>query len=93
MLLSVPNVGHHSVVRDLLAGRWDYLPMGLLCYTHYRFFCRSTLEDWLGRCGFDRFDIEPQTTEVPDEIRELATQFPIDLENLGCRGFYVVVHL
>ncbi len=93
MLLSVPNVGHHSVVRDLLAGRWDYLPMGLLCYTHYRFFCRSTLEDWLGRCGLDRFDIEPQTTEVPDEIRELATQFPIDLENLGCRGFYVVVHL
>ncbi len=93
MLLSVPNVGHHSVVRDLLAGRWDYLPVGLLCYTHYRFFCRSTLEDWLGRCGFDRFDIEPQRTEIPDEISALAERFPIDLENLGCKGFYVVVHL
>jgi SAM-dependent methyltransferase len=93
MLLSVPNVGHHSVVRDLLAGRWDYLPVGLLCYTHYRFFCRSTLVDWLGRCGFDRFEIEPQRTEIPDEIRALADRVPIDLESLGCSGFYVVVHL
>jgi len=93
MLLSVPNVGHHSVVRDLLAGRWDYLPVGLLCYTHYRFFCRSTLEDWLGRCGFDRFDIEPQRTEIPDEVRALADRFPIDLESLGASGFYVVVQL
>lgn len=92
IVLSVPNVGHHSVVRDLLAGRWDYLPVGLLCYTHYRFFCRSTLEDWLGRCGFDRFDIVPQPTEVPDEIRALADRLPVDLESLGCRGFYVVVH-
>lgn len=93
MLLSVPNVGHHSVVRDLLAGRWDYVPVGLLCYTHYRFFCRSTLEDWLGRCGFDRFEIEPQRTEIPDEIAALADRLPIDLASLGCSGFYVVVHL
>ena len=93
MLLSVPNVGHYSVVRDLLEGRWDYLPVGLLCYTHYRFFSRKTLEDWLGRCGFDRFDIEPQRTEVPDEIMRIADHLPLDLESLGSQGFYVVVHL
>lgn len=93
MLFSVPNVGHWSVVRDLLAGRWDYLPVGLLCYTHYRFFTRRTLEDWLGRCGFETFTIEPQTTEVPEEIRRLADRLPVDLESLGCQGFYVVVSI
>ena len=45
LVLSVPNVGHWAVVEDLLAGRWDYLPIGLLCYTHYRFFTRRTLAD------------------------------------------------
>lgn len=93
MLFSVPNVGHYSVVRDLLAGRWDYLPVGLLCYTHYRFFTRRTLEDWLGRCGFETFRIEPQRTEVPDEIRHLADRLPVDLESLGCQGFYVLVSI
>jgi hypothetical protein len=29
-VLTVPNVGHHAIVEDLLAGRWDYLPVGLL---------------------------------------------------------------
>ena len=40
VVLSVPNVGHWSVVADLLAGRWDYLPAGLVCVTHLRF-CAS----------------------------------------------------
>ncbi|MCP4895820.1 MAG: class I SAM-dependent methyltransferase [bacterium] len=93
MVLSIPNVGHYSVVRDLLAGRWDYLPVGLLCYTHFRFFCRTTLEDWLGRCGFDDFEIQPQNTELPEEIKCLADHITIDLENLSCLGFYVIVNL
>jgi SAM-dependent methyltransferase len=93
LLLSVPNVGHYSVVSDLMAGRWDYLPVGLLCYTHYRFFCRRTLEDWLGRCGFDRFEIEPQRTELPDDMAALADARKVDLESLSTQGFYVVVNL
>ncbi len=93
LLLSVPNVGHYSVVRDLLAGRWDYLPVGILCYTHYRFFCRTTLEDWLRRCGFENFQIEPQRTEVPDAITRLADLLPMDLESLGCKGYFVLISL
>ena len=45
-IFSIPNVGHYSIVEDLIAGRWDYLPIGLLCYTHFRFFTRHTLADW-----------------------------------------------
>lgn len=90
LVLSVPNVGHWAVVDDLLAGRWDYLPIGLLCYTHYRFFTRRTLADWLARAGFSRVEIVPQTTELPARFSDLPTPFAIDRESLATKGFYVV---
>lgn len=93
LVLSVPNVGHYSVVEDLLAGRWDYLPIGLLCYTHFRFFTRRTLEDWLTRCGFPRFRLVPQDTELPDRWRppsEGLNGLEVDEESLRTKGFYVV---
>jgi SAM-dependent methyltransferase len=91
ILLSVPNVGHHSVVLDLLAGRWDYLPIGLLCYTHYRFFTRATLESWLWRCGFRRFELVAQRTEMPAEVVELPPAYGADLASLATKGFWVVI--
>ena len=91
IVLSVPNVGHYSVVEDLLAGRWDYLPIGLLCYTHFRFFTRATLASWLERLGFSRFEIVAQTTELPERFAGAADRFEVDLESLRTQGFYVVV--
>jgi SAM-dependent methyltransferase len=93
ILLSVPNVGHYSVVRDLLAGRWDYLPIGLLCFTHYRFFTRATLENWFRRAGFSKVQLEPQTTELPAGFETLAAAsgFDVDLESLSTKGFYAVL--
>lgn len=90
LLLSVPNVGHYSVVSDLLAGRWDYLPIGLLCYTHYRFFTRRTLEDWLRRIGLHRFTLVPQHTEPPP-ISFAAPGLAVDDESLRTKGFYVLI--
>ena len=90
-ILSIPNVGHYSIVEDLIAGRWDYLPIGLLCYTHYRFFTRRTLADWLRRSGIDRFEIVPQTTELPDRVRNLADRLETDPESLSTKGFYVLI--
>jgi len=90
LVLSVPNVGHWAVVEDLLAGRWDYLPIGLLCYTHYRFFTRRTLADWLARAGFERCEIVAQKTELPDRMAALAATLEIDRDSLATKGFYVV---
>lgn len=90
-ILSIPNVGHYSIVEDLIAGRWDYLPIGLLCYTHYRFFTRRTLADWLRRAGIERFEIVPQRTELPDRFRDLADRFETDPESLSTKGFYVLI--
>lgn len=43
MIVSLPNVGHYSVVLPLLfQGRWDYQDAGLLDRTHLRFFTRRT---------------------------------------------------
>ncbi|HEV7672153.1 MAG TPA: class I SAM-dependent methyltransferase [Thermoanaerobaculia bacterium] len=96
IVLSIPNVGHWSVVEDLLAGRWDYLPIGLLCYTHYRFFTQKTLDDWLRRAGWTRFTIHPQTTELPDRFDRLAETgaplgFALDRLSLSTKGFYAVL--
>lgn len=90
-ILSIPNVGHYSIVEDLIAGRWDYLPIGLLCYTHYRFFTRKTLADWLRRAGIERFELVPQKTEPPSWIGDLPGRFEIDPESLSTKGFYVLI--
>lgn len=91
-LFSIPNVGHYSVIEDLIAGRWDYLPIGLLCYTHFRFFTRQTLADWLRRSGIERFELIPQKTELPECPERFTAHFETDLESLSTKGFYVVVH-
>jgi SAM-dependent methyltransferase len=95
ILMSVPNVGHYSIVRDLLAGRWDYLPIGLLCFTHYRFFTRATLESWFRRLGFSRIRLQPQLTELPPEFSRLAAAggFDVDLESLRTKGFYAMLQV
>jgi SAM-dependent methyltransferase len=52
LVASVPNVGHHTVVRGLLAGDWTYESAGLLDHTHLRFFTRRSFGELLARCGF-----------------------------------------
>ncbi len=91
MVFSVPNVGHYSVVEDLIAGRWDYVPMGLLCATHVRFFTRRTLEDTLEAGGFDRYRIDAQKTPVPRRIDALPGAMAPDRESLATAGFYVSI--
>jgi SAM-dependent methyltransferase len=90
-IFSIPNVGHYSVVEDLIAGRWDYLPVGLLCYTHYRFFTERTLRDWLERAGIARYELVPQRTEPPPQPERFTECFDADLDSLATKGFYVLV--
>jgi SAM-dependent methyltransferase len=92
-VLSVPNVGHHAIVEDLMAGRWDYLPVGLLCSTHYRFFTRRTLEDTLRAAGLTDFEIVAQRSEEPDWLDELPVGLEVDAESLSTTGYYVVIRV
>lgn len=49
---SVPNIGHWTIVRSLLEGNFEYIPFGLLCVGHLRFFTEKTLIDSLQDAGF-----------------------------------------
>lgn len=93
IVLSTPNVGHFAVVEDLLAGRWDYIPGGVLCSTHIRFFTRPTLEDLLAGCGFKRFAIHPQKTGLPASVAAFARDRGGDLESLAANAFIVTIDL
>jgi len=95
LLLSVPNVGHGAVVEDLIAGRFDYLPVGLLCYTHYRFFTRAALERWFERCGFSRVEIVPQPLAPPAGLVERleAAGLEVDRASLATGGFFVLARI
>jgi len=95
LLLSVPNVGHGAVVEDLIAGRFDYLPVGLLCYTHYRFFTRSALERWLERAGYSRVEIVAQPLDPPAGLadRLAAAGLEVDRASLATGGFFVLARI
>jgi 2-polyprenyl-3-methyl-5-hydroxy-6-metoxy-1,4-benzoquinol methylase len=58
LVASIPNVGHWSVIADLLEGRWDYAPVGIHCITHLRFFTRHGIEALLEQAGFEIDAIE-----------------------------------
>ena len=61
VIASVPNLGHWSVLADLLEGRFEYIPYSILSGTHVRFFTRRTLADLFEACGYQVGRIETVT--------------------------------
>ncbi len=57
---SVPNNGHWSIVKQLAQGDFEYIPVGLLCISHIRFFTESTLINSLKDAGFQIDYLERQ---------------------------------
>lgn len=52
LVISIPNVGHNSVLASLIGGRFPYQSRGLLDRTHLRFFTRYDFEKVLLESGF-----------------------------------------
>ncbi len=95
LVLSVPNVGHWSIVEDLLAGRWDYVPAGILCNTHLRFFAEQSLRDLLESNGYNIVVIAGLSTKIPERLlhglKALAESgLKVDEGSLARTTFYVV---
>lgn len=66
VVISVPNVAHVSVRAQLLFGRFQYSPRGILDSTHLRFFTRRSVKELLKNSGFT---IDTTTaSSVPLEI-------------------------
>ncbi|HEY6066530.1 MAG TPA: class I SAM-dependent methyltransferase [Thermoanaerobaculia bacterium] len=93
VIASVPNVGHWSIVADLLAGRFDYVPYTLLSGTHVRHFTRATVRDLFEACGYRVTAIEPiRLTPSPAGAAKLAllSSWPGASSDLDVAEFLVV---
>ena len=58
LVASVPNVGHVSLVRDLVLGRFDPVPAGLADASHLRWFARPFLGSALEEAGWSPQSID-----------------------------------
>ena len=58
LVASVPNVGHISLVRDLVRGRFDPVPAGLADASRLRWFTRLSLVEALEEAGWTVQSIE-----------------------------------
>jgi len=63
LILSLPNAGHWTLVADLAASKFDYLPWGITCITHLRWFTENSIRKALGDAGFNIVLFECQQTE------------------------------
>ena len=93
VVASVPNVGHWSIVDDLIRGRFDYVPYSILSGTHVRFFTRSTLIDLFEASGYRVREIDTQTLPVSPEAskrRDRLARFPGASADLDVTEFIAV---
>jgi 2-polyprenyl-3-methyl-5-hydroxy-6-metoxy-1,4-benzoquinol methylase len=51
VVMSIPNVGHHSALSPLVAGHWHYEDAGIMDRTHLRFFTRETVLELVAGAG------------------------------------------
>jgi len=70
---SIPNVSHWSIVQQLLKGQFEYIPVGLLCVSHIRFFTLSSFRKLLEDLGFELEYFERQTPSPTPRGRKLIT--------------------
>jgi len=95
LLLSVPNVGHWTVVRGLLRGTFEYLPAGILNRGHVRWFTEDSLRTALEQNGFvvEVFQRRqppptPQGRRFLDQLRCLES-VPVSEQSLLTEAFVV----
>lgn len=68
IVVSLPNVGHFSIAKAWIHGRWDYQSAGVLDRTHLQFFTRETGIEMITRAGFEVTQIE-RRLDIPEWAR------------------------
>jgi len=91
VVASIPNVGHWSVVLDLLEGRWDYAAAGIHCITHLRFFTRHGIEVLMAEAGLTIEHIEPVCINPPAwfDMQAVQGHARIDADSLSSFSYLV----
>jgi 2-polyprenyl-3-methyl-5-hydroxy-6-metoxy-1,4-benzoquinol methylase len=96
IVASVPNVGHWSVIADLIEGHWDYAPVGIHCVTHLHFFTERSLRALFSQAGLTLRRIERTRVECPQgwrsawgDVRHAARGLEPDATSWDTYGFIV----
>lgn len=89
ILLSVPNVGHWSIIKDLIFGKFEYRELGLLDRSHLRFYTRKSIERLLDECDLDIVLRDSTLGIFVDDIKKSSpgARFKITLIKLLFRIF------
>ena len=74
IIISIPNISHWTIIRDLLQGRFDYQEYGLLDRTHLHFFTISSLHEMLRENGFNVLAQEMIVDKMPFD--KILWKFP-----------------
>jgi hypothetical protein len=95
IIASIPNIGHWTVVADLLEGRWDYVPSGITCWTHLRFFTLQTIRQTFQDAGLKVLRAEPVQIPAPSPMKKALDHFAEvgltpDWESLDVYAYHVV---
>jgi SAM-dependent methyltransferase len=95
LVMSIPNAGHWTIARQLLKGRFEYVPLGPLCIGHVRWFTESSIRRDLEMAGFviDRFERQqmPPTPEGAAFIEALCKAVDGDEASLRTNEFIIRV--
>ena len=67
LLVSIPNVMHFSLLRDLIRGNWTYRDAGLLDRTHVRFFTLNEIERMLQGAGYSKREYTATVQPISDD--------------------------
>lgn len=83
-VVCIPNVGHWSLVQQLLRGQWTYADTGLLDRTHLRFFTLDSALEMFRSAGWTILDARPrvlwpqETRSALDALVPLAASVGVD---------------
>jgi len=93
LVMSIPNAGHWSIVRQLLRGRFEYIPLGPLCIGHVRWFTEFSIRRDLQQAGFsiDRLERQqaPPTPQGDAFIEALCRAVDPDETSLRTNEFII----
>jgi O-antigen biosynthesis protein len=80
VLISIPNLGHNSIILDLLNDKFNYRDIGLLDNTHIRFFTEKSLLEMVQKSGYkvDKFINAINAVEFT-EFNNSYNDVPVDV--------------
>ena len=83
VVASIPNIGHWSIIQNLLRGEWEYQDEGLLDRTHLRFFTLNTIQDLFTQAGLKIYFQSKSIVDGGDEFEKFKERIAPVAEAMG----------